>query len=94
MMASELAKELNPIIEFIGEENAEKLRLQLTDMLLENIQESIEEYWLVYPEEWQKMLDSLLRNCGKEICKKYKDPIKESMEDAILKIIERIKNND
>ena len=91
---SKLTEELIPIIDFIGEINANKLKDAITDGLIDNAMESIDQNWLVTPTEFRDQMDQLLEQIGKKICKKYKGELEEAMEQAMLRVIKQLKEGN
>lgn len=88
---SKLTEELTPIIEFLGETNTAKIKDAITDGLIDNAMESIDQNWLVTPTEFSNQMEELLEQIGKKICKKYKGELEEAMEQAMLRVIAQLK---
>jgi hypoxanthine phosphoribosyltransferase len=78
--------EMTTIIEFLGEENQDKIRNALTDAIIENLQESLDQKWFICPDT----LTEQLGDCYTKLFKKHKKEITNAMEIKILNMIEKI----
>jgi hypoxanthine phosphoribosyltransferase len=78
--------EMTTIIEFLGEENQDKIRNALTDAIIENLQESLDQKWFICPDT----LTEQLEDCYTKLFKKHKKEITNAMEIKILNMIEKI----
>lgn len=80
--------EITNILEFLGEENEEKIKTELTNQIIYNLQESINNEFYVTPD----FLADQLAECYDKIFKKHKKEITNAMEQRILKMIANIAN--
>jgi uncharacterized protein YjgD (DUF1641 family) len=78
--------EMTTIIEFLGEENQDKIRNALTDAIIENLQERLDQIWFICPDT----LTEHLEDCYTKLFKKHKKEITNAMEIKILNMIEKI----
>ena len=75
------------VLDFLGEENVDKIRQAMTDALIDNLNESIEQEWIVLPETFSVMWDGL----AEEVFNKYKPKIKKAMGENIESMLKRLK---
>ena len=78
------------IIDFLVEENIEKIKTTMTDDLIDNLHESIDTEWIVMPDEVALMWNEMLKKCVKAALKKYQDRITEAIESWIEYMIAEI----
>lgn len=90
-MTEGVNKTLETISEFLGEERIEKLKDYVLQSLMDNLQESIEQHYVVFPSDFDEMWESLFDDCKKEIKKKYKKDITDAMSERIDKWIKEEK---
>ena len=77
-------KDVKSIMDFLGEKNVEKIRDAMTEALIDNLEESIREDWIVAPDVIEKMWKEITE----ETVKKYEDRIKDAMCKEIEKMLE------
>ena len=75
------------VLDFLGEENVDKIRQELTEAIIDNLNESIEQHWVVLPETFAVMWDGL----AEEVFNKYKPKIKKAMGENIESMLKRLK---
>ena len=72
------------VLEFLGEENVEKIRTAMTDALIDNLTESIDKNWIVLPSDFSELWNKI----ADEVGRKYRKKIKGAMEETVEKMIE------
>ena len=75
------------VIDFLGEKRIEKLKDYVVDSLCENLQDSIDEHWLVIPDIFDEVWDDLFEECKATIKKKYKKIITDEISKRIDLVI-------
>ena len=79
-------RDIANIIEFLGEENVEKIKTALTNAIIENLEESLNERWFICPDTICEQLEE----CYDKIYKKHKKEITSAIEQRVLNMIEKI----
>ena len=79
--------EVKSILDFLGEENVDKIRAVMTDAIIDNLQESIDQNWVVLPSTFCVFYEDV----ANEVCKKYKNQLKDEMCNAIEQMLNRLK---
>ena len=71
------------VIDFLGEKNADKIRDALTDAIIENLEESVQERWIVLPTTFNEMYEDICEEVMRKYRKKLKDTMCEEVENFI-----------
>jgi hypoxanthine phosphoribosyltransferase len=79
-------RDIANILEFLGEENEEKIKTALTNAIIENLEESLNERWFLCPDT----ISDQLTECYDKIYKKHKKEITSAIEQKVLNMIEKI----
>ena len=79
---------LETVIGILGSDNIKHIQEELTEMILDDMRESIKSEWFVMPSQWDDMFDELGKEIFEELKKKYKKQLKTIAEDKIKKFIE------
>ncbi len=77
--------EITHSLEFLGEENEEKIKTALTNAIIEELEESVQNGW-VSPD----LLAELLEECYVKVFKKHKKEMTDAIELRVLKLIEDV----
>ena len=78
------------VMDFLGEENLDKIRETMTDALIDNLTESIDKNWIVLPDTFQEMWNEV----AEEVMKKYRKKLKDAMCEQVEQMIARMKPDD
>jgi len=78
--------EITTILDFLGEENEEKIKTQLTNSIIYNLDESVRCDYFVCPDT----LSQQLEECWEKVLKKHKKEITDAMEMKVLRMIDKI----
>lgn len=72
------------VIDFLGEKNADKIRDALTDAIIENLEESVQNNWIVLPTTFNEMYGDICE----EVMRKYRKKLKDKMCEEVEKFIQ------
>lgn len=86
-----LADKLNTIANFLGEERVDKLKDYVTQQLMENLNESIRDEWIVLPSDFEMFWDEVFDELKESLRKKYKKVMTVAMNEKLDEYINRIK---
>ncbi len=78
-------KDIANILEFLGEENEEKIKTALTNAIIDELEQNIADGW-VSPD----LLAGLLEECYVKVFKKHKKEMTDAIELRVLKLIEEV----
>lgn len=79
------------ILDFLGEENQQKIKDAMTDALIENLEESIRQEYVICPEEVYELWNNFLEKCMKNTLKKYKEDIQRVIDERVEEIVNNMK---
>lgn len=79
---------INRILDFLGSENVEEIKRVITEKIIENIEESIDERYLILPTTFQELYDDIVD----EVMKKYRAKIKKAMCEKVENMIGKMKS--
>ena len=83
------------IAKFLGEENVERIREYFTEAIIENISESVGEYYIIVPDDINDEIEKIILSAKKTIIKNRKEEITKAIEaklnDYIDDILKQIK---
>lgn len=77
---------IKTILEFLGEENQQKIRDAMTEGIIENICDSIRDQWFMPP----SIFEDVMKECFHEVFEKHKKEFVEAMDAKI--VMEFMKN--
>lgn len=77
--------EITNILEFLGEENEEKIKTALTNAIIYELEQSVQDGW-VSPD----LLAELIEECYVKVFKKHKKEMTDAIELRVLKLIEEV----
>lgn len=77
------------LCEVLGKENASKVKDAITDVIISNIEDAVEEYWIVPPSAITDMIDGVGEEVAQKIRTKYKKALTAVLEKKINEIIEK-----
>ena len=82
--------ELNSIIAVLGEENAEKLKENIVQLIINQVEDDLHNYseYLLYPPDMRTLINEAMESTEKKVAKMYKDAIIEINQDYINKMKE------
>ena len=83
---------LETIISILGDDNIKRIQSELTEMIIDDLRESLKSEWFVLPSQWDDMFDKLGEEVFEEVKKKYKKQLKNIAEEKIKKFIEEQTN--
>lgn len=86
-----LADKLNTIANFLGEERVDKLKDYVTQQLMENLNESIRDEWIVLPTDFEMFWDEVFDELKESFRKKYKKVMTVAINEKLDEYINRIK---
>lgn len=86
-----LAIKLNTIADFLGEERVGKLKDYVTQQLMENLNESIRDEWIILPTDFEKFWDEIFNELKESWRKKYKKAITVAMNEKLDEYMNKIK---
>ena len=82
---------LQTIAEFLGEKRVDDLKDYVLAELKSDFSESIKEYYVVVPSEFENAWNEMLTDIAKSITKKYKGEIKAIAEKAVEDKLAKLK---
>ena len=74
---------IKDIADFLGKERIDDLKDFVLEQLKENLEDSIQHYWVVFPDNFNSMWEEILADVKKDLKKKYKTAITEVMSKKI-----------
>lgn len=77
---------LQTVLDFLGTDNETRIKQVLTDLVIDNLSESISKEWFVCPDT----LNNAMEECFEKVFKKYKKEITKAMEQRFEKLIKDI----
>lgn len=87
------------IANFLGEENVEKIREYFTGAIIDNIRESVDEYYILIPDDLNDEIEKIILSAKKTLIKNRKEEITKAIEaklndyvDDILKQVKEVNN--
>lgn len=86
-----LADKLNTIANFLGEERVDKLKDYVTQQLMENLNESIRDEWIVLPTDFEMFWDEVFDELKESLRKKYKKVMTVAINEKLDEYINKIK---
>lgn len=86
-----LADKLNTIANFLGEERVDKLKDYVTQQLMENLNESIRDEWIVLPSDFEMFWDEVFDELKESLRKKYKKVMTVAINEKLDEYINKIK---
>lgn len=86
-----LADKLNTIANFLGEERVDKLKDYVTQQLMENLNESIRDEWIVLPTDFEMFWDEVFDELKESLRKKYKKVMTIAMNEKLDEYMNKIK---
>lgn len=86
-----LAGKLNTIADFLGEERVDKLKDYVTQQLMENLNESIRDEWIVLPTDFEMFWDEVFDELKESLRKKYKKVMTVAMNEKLDEYMNKIK---
>ena len=88
-----MALTFDNIISIIGQENEAKFKEAVTNLLIEALEESARQYWIVYPNELETSLQNFVDSCAKDAMKQVKAEMKDIFTASIKKSVEEYVKN-
>lgn len=85
-------KDLINFIELLGENNVKKIQDTVTDMIIDSIEDSLNNEWIILPDEANKAIADLCKSIINDIKKKYKDQLTDAIENKLISIINNMNN--
>ena len=82
-----MIKNIDVIADILGSENAEKIRNAMTESLIDNIRESIEQEWFIAPSGIEAYLEEECEKVIKKLVKEYKPRIEEAYREKFDEIV-------
>lgn len=81
-------KEITAIINLLGDENVERIKKELCNLLIKRFRDDLEDYsnYLLYPPDFFESTNDALESTAKKITKMYKDAVVEINQDYIDKM--------
>lgn len=68
---------LETAVSILGSENIRKIQAELTDLIIDDLRESVKYEWFVLPSEWNVMFEDICKEVFEDMKKKYKKEIKD-----------------
>lgn len=88
-----MALTFDNIISVIGQENETKFKEAVTNLLIEALEESARQYWVIYPNELETSLQNFVNSCAKEAMKQVKAEMKDIFTASIKQSLEAYVKN-
>lgn len=82
--------EVTTILEFLGEENQKKIKDRMTDAIIDNLEESINDEWFVCPSTIHDLMEELFM----QIFKKHKKELNQAMEAKFREFINKAQEGE
>ena len=79
-------KDLEKLIDFLGSDNVKKIQDGMTEMILANLEDSINKCWVVTPEEIEEMYSEVGEEVAEKMRAKYKKALTCKVEDIIKQL--------
>lgn len=71
---------LDAAIGILGSDNIKEIQSALTDMIIDDLRESVKYEWFVLPDEWNTMFEDVCKEVFDSMRKKYKKEMKDLCE--------------
>ena len=71
---------LETAISILGSDNIERIREELTDMIIDDLRESVKYEWFVLPSDWNTMFEDVCTEVFESMKRKYKKEMKDLAE--------------
>lgn len=80
--------EIRGLISLLGEENTEKLKKGIIQLILEEVERELKNYgeYLLYPPDMKNIIKDAMENTDKKVSKMYKDAVIEINQTYIDKM--------
>lgn len=88
-----MALSFDNIISIIGQENESKFKEAVTNLLIQALEESAQQYWILYPDELERELQSFVNSCAKDAMKQVKAEMKDIFTTSIKQSLEAYVRN-
>ncbi len=88
-----MALTFDNIISIIGQENEAKFKAAVTNLLIEALEESAKQYWIVYPNELETSLQNFVDSCARDAMKQVKTEMKGILTTSIKQSLEAYVKN-
>lgn len=76
-------------VELLGADNAERIKTAITDEIISNLTEAIQQEWILMPSSVQVAVDSIADDVIEEIEAEYKEKLKRIMRADLIRMEER-----
>ena len=91
-MAPEINETINTVADFLGKERTDELKDYVLEHLKENLYQSINDHWMVFPTDFDEMFEELFEASKNSIMKTYKKTLTEEIGKKVEEYIETLKN--
>lgn len=88
-----MALSFDNIISIIGQENESKFKEAVTDILIQALEESANQYWVIDPDELETSLQNFVDSCAKDAMKQVKAEMKDIFTTSIKQSLEKYVRN-
>ena len=88
---NDISTDIKTIKDFLGDERIECLKDYVVEKLQDNLEESIDDRYLVFPNDFTELWDELFESCKKEIIKRYKKTLTDVMSEKVEEYISKLK---
>lgn len=78
------------IANFLGEENVEKIRDYFTKSIIDNIGESVGEYYILVPDDINEEIEKIVLSAKKTVIKNRKEEITKAVERKLNEYVDDI----
>jgi len=82
---------LETAISILGSDNVEKIKNELTELIIDDMRESCKLEWFVLPSQFDDMFNSMCEEVTVKLKKKYKKALTEVIEQKIIDNIEQLR---
>ena len=90
-MESEIAETINTVADFLGKERTDELKDYIVEQLKENLYQSINDHWIVFPTHFNEMFEEMFDSCKNSLMKTYKKTLTEAMSEKVEEYLETLK---
>lgn len=78
------------IADFLGSDNVERIRTEFTNLIINNIEDSVSEYYILCPSDVNDEIEKIILSAKKTVIKNRKDEITKAIEKKLNDYVDKI----
>ena len=90
-MAPDIDQTINTVADFLGKERIDELKDYIVEHLKENLYQSINDHWMIFPDHFDEMFEEMFESCKNSLMKTYKKTLTEAMSKKVEEYLETLK---